>query len=93
MTTTEPPGMTPEEIRDLLNADQEVWLWEGGYAKHKVLGVEDLTADHVALGAHFTVMFRGSITGKILGKHMNREATVKAVTRPKPEEPAGEHGS
>ena len=82
--TTEPPSMTAEEIRDHLTAGLEVWLWEGGYAKHKVLGVEGLTADHVALGEVYKIMFRGSITGKILGKHMTREATIKAVTREVP---------
>ncbi|MEV0151576.1 MULTISPECIES: hypothetical protein [unclassified Nonomuraea] len=85
-----PADLTAEQIREHLAAGEEVWLWEGGRPKHKVFSVEGLTADHVTLGEDFKIFFKGAITGRMLGKHMNRDATIKAVTRtlPTPKEPS-----
>jgi hypothetical protein len=96
MTTPipQPQDLTAEEIRAHLEAGDEVWLWEGGRPKHKVYGVEGLTADHVTLGEDFKIVFKGAITGNVLGYQMNRSATVKAVTRRPPaesREPNGQH--
>lgn len=82
----QPQELTAEQIREHLAAGDEVWLWESGRPKHKVYSVEGLTADHVTLGEDFTVFFKGAITGRTLGKHMNRTEVIKAVTR---ESPAG----
>lgn len=80
----QPQELTAEQIRDHLAAGEEVWLWEGGWPKHRVYSVEGLTADHVTLGDDFKVVFRGAITERMLGKHMSRSATVKVVVRKPP---------
>lgn len=81
-----PVEMTAEEIRDHLDAGEEVWIWEKDHPRHKVYGVEPLSPDHVVLGAEYKVVFKGAMTGLMCGLQMTRTRKLQIVTR-KPKEP------
>lgn len=83
-----PQSLTAEEIRKRLFAGESLWLRDGSQARHLILSVEDLTADHVLHGERFKIVFRGYVTGRTLALHARESTTfpVEIGETPSPQE-------